>query len=175
MEPNLPAHWQLDGNGRIGRLLITLMFAATGLLPLPLLHLSAFFERNRQEYYDRLLAVSQRGDWDGWLHYFFRGVKTEAQSAKQRIRDMYELRAQLLKRLHTGNKRLSIAAPLLLDEIFRNPAFTIADAGKAIGRSIPATQKLVDVFVNEGIVQPDKRARRNRLYMAEEILKLYER
>ena len=175
------AHYQfetihpfLDGNGRIGRLLITLALAAMGLLPKPMLHLSAFFERNKQEYYDRLLAVSQHGDWQGWLNYFFQGVKSEAEDAKRRIHDAANLRDNLLRRLDTKHKQLSIAAQLLLDEIFRNPMFSIAAAADAIKRSIPTTQKLVNLFVDEGILQAPAQARRNRIYVAEDILKLYE-
>ena len=75
-----------DGNGRIGRLLITLFLSATAVLPIPLLYMSAYFERDRQRYYDELLDVSITGDWEPWLLYFLEGVYREAEDALQRMR-----------------------------------------------------------------------------------------
>ena len=175
------AHYQfetihpfLDGNGRIGRLLITLMLGTTGLLSKPLLHLSAFFESDRREYYDRLLGVSQRGDWDGWLRYFFRGAALAASDVQTRIARATAMRAEILNRLRAKSSRLSIAAPDLLDEIFRNPYISVAKAARAIGRTAPATQKLLDLFVSAGIVATASAGQRNRLYVAKDILKIYE-
>ncbi len=175
------AHYQfetihpfLDGNGRIGRLLITLMLGTTGLLAKPLLHLSAFFESDRQEYYDRLLGVSQRGDWDGWLHYFFRGAALAADDVKARIAAAAKMRTDILSALRAKSGRLSIAAPDLLDEIFRNPYVSVSKAARAIDRTIPATQKLLDLFVSAGVVIKASAGQRNRLYVANKILKIYE-
>ncbi len=89
-------HPFLDGNGRVGRLLISLLLYEWELLPQPLLNLSAYFEHYRQEYYDRLLAVSQRGQWEEWLLFFFRGIGAQAQdsivrmSRLQGLREKYE-------------------------------------------------------------------------------------
>src|SRR5205814_8696393 len=77
-------HPFLDGNGRVGRLLITLFLVERKLLPTPLLYLSAFFEATRRDYYDRLLAVSQRGEWPGWIEYFLNGVARQAEDALSR-------------------------------------------------------------------------------------------
>jgi Fic family protein len=85
-------HPFLDGNGRIGRLLITLLLAVWGLLPQPVLYLSAFFERHRSEYYDRLLAVSRRAEWEVWIEYFLAGVCSQAQDARDRSRRLLDLR-----------------------------------------------------------------------------------
>ena len=78
-------HPFLDGNGRIGRLLIPLLFAARGVLPTPLLYLSAYFESTRQEYYEHLLRVTHDGEWEAWLVYFLRGVAEQAEDAIRRI------------------------------------------------------------------------------------------
>src|SRR5439155_26524142 len=93
------AHYQFevihpfsDGNGRIGRLLLTLMLCERGVLPEPLLYLSAFFERNRQEYYDGLLNVSRRGAWNDWLTFFAYGIAVQARDAATRARRLIELR-----------------------------------------------------------------------------------
>jgi Fic family protein len=92
-------HPFLDGNGRIGRLLVILLLIEWGLLPQPLLYLSAFFEAHRLEYYDRLLAVSQRGDWEGWLAFFLNAVSTEAADASARIERLQALRAEYQSQL----------------------------------------------------------------------------
>ena len=84
-------HPFLDGNGRIGRLLIPMLFAARGVLPTPLLYLSAYFESTRQEYYEHLLRVTQDGEWEAWLVYFLRGVAEQAEDAIRRIRRIDEL------------------------------------------------------------------------------------
>src|SRR5262249_10488995 len=73
-----------DGNGRIGRLLISLLLSSWNLLPQPLLYLSAFFERNRSDYYDHLLAISERGAWNDWLTFFLRGVAEQSRDAIHR-------------------------------------------------------------------------------------------
>ena len=85
-------HPFLDSNGRIGRLLITLMLIERDLLPEPLLYLSAYFERHRGAYYDHLLAVSQKGAWEDWLLFFLRGVLTEARDASRRAGRLFDLR-----------------------------------------------------------------------------------
>ena len=85
-------HPFLDGNGRVGRLLISLLLCAWNLLPQPLLYLSAYFQRRRSEYYDRLLDVGQRGAWEAWLRFFLEGVRVQAQDAVLRSRRLLELR-----------------------------------------------------------------------------------
>ena len=80
-----------DGNGRIGRLLVTLFLYAEKVLPSPLLYLSAYFERDRDEYYDQLLRVSATGDWQAWIRYFLRGVAEQASDALIRSRRLRDL------------------------------------------------------------------------------------
>src|SRR5438067_7606130 len=77
-------HPFLDGNGRVGRLLITLFLVERGILPTPLLYLSAFFEATRRDYYDRLTAVTQKGDWSSWIEYFLNGAARQAEDALSR-------------------------------------------------------------------------------------------
>lgn len=97
-------HPFLDGNGRIGRLPLSLLLVTWNLLPLPLLSLSAFFERHRQAYYDLLMAVSERGTWRAWLPFFLRGVAEQAQDAVARGRQLQDL--QLMWRV-VCNRRVS--------------------------------------------------------------------
>ncbi len=84
-----------DGNGRLGRLLITLLLCMEAILPTPLLYLSAYLERNRQEYYHRLLRVSQAGEWDEWLIFFLRGVAEQAMDAVERSDRLRALRERI--------------------------------------------------------------------------------
>src|ERR687898_1451233 len=98
-------HPFLDGNGRIGRLLITLMLIERDLLPEPLLYLSAYFERHRGAYYDHLLAVSQKGEWEEWLLFFLRGVSVEARDASLRAGKLFDLRETYRQRLKREGAR----------------------------------------------------------------------
>ena len=84
-------HPFLDGNGRVGRLLITLQLVGRNIIPSPLLYLSAYFEATRDEYYDRLLGVTERGDWEEWLTYFLRGVVVQSEDAVDRIQRIDDL------------------------------------------------------------------------------------
>lgn len=126
------AHYQfeairpfLDGNGRVGRLLITLFLIEREILPTPLLYLSAFFEATRQEYYARLLAVTEKGDWHGWLQYFLNGVARQAEDAISRASRINQLR----KKWQTQTAGLSTPIPhRLINELASNPFITINKA-----------------------------------------------
>src|ERR1700674_2049189 len=96
----------LDGNGRVGRLLITLLLVEKDVLPAPLLYLSAFFEATRQEYYARLLAVTEKGEWEEWLAYVFTGVAQQAEDALGRIRRVDDLLLLWRERLAKAPSRL---------------------------------------------------------------------
>lgn len=112
-------HPFLDGNGQIGRLLVTLLLCAWDLLPQPVLYLSAFFEANRLEYYDRLLAVSQRGEWENWLAFFLLGVSSQAQDAVLRIQRIEALRQSYRGQLE--GEQTAKALLVVLDVLFERP------------------------------------------------------
>ncbi len=125
-----------DGNGRIGRLLITLFLCASGVLPEPLLYMSAYFERDRQQYYDELFAVSATGDWERWLAYFLTGVHQEAQDTMKRIRRIRSIQDEWRELLQNRNATANDLR--LLDDLFSHPVTTasrtaslleISDAG----------------------------------------------
>ena len=106
------AHYQFeaihpfgDGNGRVGRLLISLVLHERGLLPQPLLYISAYFERSGAEYYDRLLRVSTHGDWHGWLAYFLKGVAIQAQAAVDDAERLLDLQARYHELLSKARAR----------------------------------------------------------------------
>jgi Fic family protein len=162
-------HPFLDGNGRVGRLLVILLLCEWGLLPQPLLYLSAYFDANRQEYYDRLLRVSQRGDWDGWLHFFLSGVSTQSLDAVKRIGRLQELRTAYQSRLQP----LRAAGRLMqtLDVLFTRPIISVRQVQVALQIPYLTAQRYVGKFVEMGLLREITGKERNRLYCADEILR----
>ncbi len=125
-------HPFLDGNGRIGRLLISLLLCEWMLLPSPLLYLSAFLERRRQEYYGRLLAVSQKGEWEAWVGFFLSGVAEQSQDAVARAARLRALQAEYHARLQRA--RSSALLLKLVDGLFDHPAMTVPGARPRLRR-----------------------------------------
>jgi Fic family protein len=144
-------HPYLDGNGRIGRLLITLLLEQWKLLTHPLLYLSLFFKRHRDEYYRRLSRVRTDGDWEGWLDYFLDGVATIADEAVASARDLFALvahdRARVLAQ--TG---ASIAAARLFELLPRHPIVSVAFAIEQLGVSKPTAGRAVEALDKAGIL-----------------------
>jgi Fic family protein len=163
-------HPFLDGNGRIGRLLISLLLHEWGLLPQPLLYLSAFFERRRSEYYDKLFAVSQRGEWAAWLLFFLEGVAEQAGDATMRAVRLVALRERYRGILQ---KVRASALPLrLVDHLFDRPAVTVSRAEHLLDVTWRAASLNIDKLVNAGILREITGKERNRIFVAEEILGL---
>jgi len=163
-------HPFLDGNGRVGRLLITFFLCERGLLSQPLLYLSAFFEAHRDEYYRRLLAVSQEGDWYGWLRFFLRGIATQAREALEGTRSILELHGRFRESL--GTKRVPRAAVRLIDHLFVNPVVSVARLARVWDMPFTTVQKGVDHLVKLGILSEATGRRRNRLFVAHELFDL---
>jgi Fic family protein len=138
-------HPYLDGNGRIGRLLVTLLLEHWKLLTRPLLYLSLFFKRHRDEYYRRLSAVRTDGDWEGWLDYFLDGVATIAEEAVSSARELFALvgddRSRVLEYAGT-----SIAAVRLFEMLPRHPIVSVAYAIKQLGVSKPTAGRAVEAL-----------------------------
>jgi Fic family protein len=162
-------HPFLDGNGRVGRLLISLLLCAWGLLSEPLLYLSAFFERYRRDYYGLLLGVSQRGEWSPWILYFLRGVRDQADDAIERSNRLSALQQNYRARF--GRTRVSARLLIFVDHLFGSPATTVTGAAKTLEITFRAAQRIIDRLVQAGILREITGARRNRLYLAEEILR----
>lgn len=165
-------HPFLDGNGRIGRLLLVLLLELEGLLPLPLLYLSAYFERNRQEYYHHLLAVSQTGAWERWISFFLRGVTEQARDALRRSQRLLDLRQQYIKRFQSA--RSSGLRQKLIDHLFRSPAISIGMAAAVLGVTWMAAQHHVRRLVQAGVLKQVGSGKRNRLFIASKILAILE-
>lgn len=161
-------HPFLDGNGRIGRLLVTLLLCMDGLLHEPLLYLSAFFERHRGEYYEHLNAVSRRGTWHEWIQFFLRGVTEEAIDAVERAERLIVLREQLRGSLQ---KARGSALPLrILDALFDTPVTTVARARSLLEVTTRAAQLNIDKLVNAGILREVTGKARNRAWVADQII-----
>jgi len=165
-------HPFLDGNGRIGRLLVTLLLRAWDLLPEPLLYLSAFFEAHRAEYYDYLFGVSQAGAWDRWLAFFLRGVTEQARDAVARARRLQALRERYRGQLQSG--RMAARLLQLVDLLFAQPVITARQVEAALAVDFPTALRYVNQLVEAGLLREITGKARNRVYRADELLQTIE-
>lgn len=165
-------HPFVDGNGRIGRLLITFLLCQRGLLRRPLLYLSHYLKRHRDEYYDRLTAIRDRSDWEGWLKFFLRGVGEVANQATETARQILRLREMhrefLSGRIGTTN------ALRLLDYLYQRPIVTAGLVVQALQVSPPTANNLVNQFHDLGLLSEKTGRQRNRLFSYEPYLRLFE-
>lgn len=165
-------HPFLDGNGRIGRLLIVLMLVNEGLLPQPLLYLSAFFERYRSDYYRLLLEVSQLGNWSEWITFFLRGIAEQSADAINRARKLQALSAEYRGKFQ--NSRSSAALLKLTDSLFDRPVVTVKSVMKLLTQSQPSAQTHIDKLRSEGILAEVTGRQRGRVYVAAGIVTIAE-
>lgn len=156
-------HPYLDGNGRLGRLLITLLLEHWGLLPAPLLYLSLFFKRHRAEYYRRLNAVRADGDWEGWLDFFLDGVATMADEAVATARSLSALVADDRARAQ-GSRGMTVGAVRLFEKLPQQPFITVAAACKLIGASKPTAGRAVEALERAGVLAEATGRQRDRLF-----------
>lgn len=156
-------HPFLDGNGRVGRLLITLLLAERGILPSPLLYLSAYFEETREDYYAHLLAITEAGAWEDWLVYFLRGVRLQADDALARIEHLDTLHESWRDDLGDAlSPRLNEVLSLFVE----SPFWTVGEIGKTLGIAYTTARRAVVRLEEAGIVSPSGPSRRNRVYCA---------
>jgi Fic family protein len=167
-------HPFLDGNGRIGRLLITFLLCEKQCLSQPLLYLSAFFERNRKEYYETLLRVSQKGEWRRWIEFFLRGVQVQARDALTNAMQILKLHEQYNDELRK-TKHIPKTAPRLVDEVFSQPVISIPKISREWRVPFRAVQRGVDRLLQIGILREATDRKRNRLFVASELLNLLSR
>ena len=144
-------HPYVDGNGRLGRLLIILFLCAKEVLTQPLLYLSAYFERDRGAYYDHLFRVSVTGDWQTWIAYFLDGVVEQARDALHRARRLRDLHDSLKDVLQNSGE--SANALKLLDTLFERPFMTAPTAARFLGLSPAGVRRILDKFVSMEIVE----------------------
>ena len=172
------AHYQfeaihpfLDGNGRVGRLLITLFLVRRDILPTPLLYLSAFFEATRSEYYTRLHAVSNEGDWENWILYFVNGVARQSEDAVDRATRILEtLDAWRLRVAGLG----SDTPARVLDLLAGNPFVTAKRVSERLGVARSTAARAIGRLVDLGILHQSGDRQRDRAYCAQALLDVLE-
>lgn len=163
-------HPYIDGNGRIGRILIILLLIEKGALSQPLLYLSDFFERYRETYYELLLNVSQKGEWNSWLTFFLQGICQQSEDALMTIQKLLALKEEY-KEIVIG-KRVPATVNLLIEHLFGTPIISISELVKIWESTFPNVQRGVDYLVERGKLREMTGQRRNRLFVADEILDL---
>ncbi|MBI5907655.1 MAG: Fic family protein [Burkholderiales bacterium] len=163
-------HPFLDGNGRVGRLLITLMLCEEQALSRPLLYLSVFLKAHRAEYYDRLTAIRTQGHWEPWLKFFLRGMSQTARAATRTAHDIVALRESHRSAIGTHAKALK-----LLDHLYKQPLMSAKRVTTAISCSTPTALKLLDDFQTRGWLKEITGMERNRVYRYQPYLDLFHR
>jgi len=174
------AHYQfetihpfLDGNGRIGRLLITLFLVDQKILNKPLLYLSAFFDKNKGLYYDNLTFVRTKNDMKQWLKYFLVGVAETAENATQTLSNVLELKARIETNINTNFGKRTNSAAILLQNLFKKPVIHVNQVKEITGSTYKTANDLVTEFVNAGILKEMTGQSRNRVFVFDKYIKLF--
>lgn len=157
-------HPFLDGNGRMGRLLITLLLCEQGALQRPLLYLSYYFKQNRAEYYDRLQAVRDAGDWESWLKFFLRGVALVADEAAVTARGVEDLREKDRRAITDHLGRSAGNGLVLLEQLYQSPIVDVPTVARILQRSVANANLLVHEMVELGILKETSGRKRNRRF-----------
>lgn len=161
-------HPFLDGNGRMGRLLITLFLCERGILHRPLLYLSVYLKRYRQRYYDHLMAIRDDGDWEGWVSFFLQGVIEVSEHANETAQRILHLREALRARVISG------VGQRLIDLLFETPVLNISQAAGALSIAYNTAAHAVDELLATGDLVEITGQKRNRVYRFEPYLSLFE-
>lgn len=156
-------HPYLDGNGRLGRLLVTLVLEDWKLLAQPLLYLSLFFKRRREDYYRALNRVRTEGDWEGWTAFFLEGVATIAEEAVQSARELFALVSRDRTRILAAGKA-SVVASRLFEELPRHPVVTITGVVKLLDTTKPTAAKAIALLEEVGVLTETTGRRRDRTF-----------
>jgi Fic family protein len=167
-------HPFLDGNGRIGRLLITFLLCERGVLLKPVLYLSYYFKRHRQAYYDHLQAVRDAGDWEGWLAFFLRGVAEVSAQSTETARRILELREKHRALIAEHLGRAAGNGHRILEHLYKRPIISVKEVRSVTGTSNPAANQLVQKLVEQGIVSEITGRKRNRRFRYESYIRLFE-
>ena len=165
-------HPFMDGNGRVGRLLITFLLVHRGVLHRPLLYLSLYLKRHRLDYYDALMAVRHEGDWESWLLFFVRGVAETAEEASATARAIVALREEQRGRIL--EERAPTNALRLLDLLYTRPMVDVNLVSEELGVSFATANKLVEQLEQLGLVFESTGRRRDRIFRFDPYLRLFE-
>jgi len=166
-------HPFLDGNGRIGRLLITFYLCQQKTLDKPLLYLSLFFKKHRQEYYDRLNAVHEKDDIEGWLKFFLDGIALTANQAIETSKKIIKLKEEDTKKISTLGRSTSKAI-LVFNYLFHTPILTIKDVERITELKNPNALSLINKLVNLGILKEITGKKRNKVFRYQNYVNLFD-
>lgn len=167
-------HPFLDGNGRVGRLMISFILCERKVLARPLLYLSHFLKLHRAEYYDRLMAIRVDGNWEGWLKFFLRGVAEVSRSATSTARDIQTLRESHLNAIgQRVARRTAPDARRVLDYLFAHPILTVRMIERDLACSFVTANKTVQALVDIGILRETTGGKRNRRFRYDPYLALF--
>lgn len=164
-------HPFLDGNGRVGRLLVILFLIERKVLASPLLYISAFFEATRSEYYSRLLAVSQEGQWIPWLEYFLNGIARMSEDVLSRAEKINLLLEEYRKKLANQKPKILVDVVELLAE---NPFWTTKKLAEQLQVAFTTAQRAINVLIDKKILSQVDHAQRDRVFCATAIMKILE-
>ena len=165
-------HPYLDGNGRMGRLLITLLLCERGVLTAPVLYLSTYLRRNRSKYFELLMEVRDHGTWEAWIDFFLRGIGETAAEAAQTAQKVHAMRETHRRALEMNGGTLNDLA--VLDRLFSQPLVNAAWVERSIGVSQPTANAILSRFEASGVLREITGQRRNRVYRYDSYLTLFD-
>ena len=166
-------HPFLDGNGRVGRLLIGFLLCESDILQKPVLYLSHYFKRHRQQYYDQLQAVRDQGAWEAWLEFFLEGVIEVSGQATETARAILQLREQHRNAITESLGRSAGNGHKVLEHLYRHPIISVREAQGVIGTTFPAANDLVSKMVDLTILREVTGQARNRKFMYQSYINLF--
>ncbi len=167
-------HPFLDGNGRVGRLLIAFLLCEKRILRRPLLYLSVYFKQNRTEYYDRLQAAREEGDWEKWIAFFLRGVREVAEEATAKAREIVRMREEHRERISKGLGRATATGLAVLEALFTRPVVTVEHVAEIAGVSFPNANRLVGRLEDLRLLREMTGRKRNRRFVYAPYMDLFE-
>lgn len=167
-------HPFLDGNGRVGRLLITFLLCERGVLHKPVLYLSHYFKRHRSKYYDLLQNVRDRGDWESWLAFFLRGVAQVSTQATDTARRILALREEHRYIITSHLGRAAANGYRVLERLYERPILSVEDIRQLTGTTFPAANQLAQKLVEQGLVTEMTGQKRHRRFRYDPYVRLFD-
>jgi Fic family protein len=167
-------HPYADGNGRIGRLLITFLLCEKKILDKPLLYLSLFFKQHRSDYYQLLMDVRFKGAWEEWIAFFLRGVRSASREAASTAHELCQIQARHRAMVNEQLSRYKLAVPLY-ELLCKEPILSRAKVMKALNTSYPTVKNAFEGFIQLGLLSPYRVNQKEKLYIYESYLNVLRR